>query len=290
MLQNSDHTASPESRAWFAGSPGADVWSTFSTSRDAAPAAPDVFGADPFGAAPAAPSGMDLFGAAPAAPARPSASHTAAFSASADPFAARPSASPVAAAPAGRDPFAMGSSDFGGSAFGSGSAASGSGSAAADPFGMSSLTAGPSKTPAAAPTTPPARALPEDMFAAPAAPAFGMGGVRPPQQQQQQGFGQIPFGQAGFAGATGGYGSPHASAFPAGQQAAGPFGMPQQANAFGGHSLQGGFGGPQAGFGGQQAAFGGQSGGFGAGSDPFGSDNGFGSSFVQVFTVSWILQ
>lgn len=180
----------------------------------------------------------------------------------------------------------MGSSDFGGSAFGSGIVASGSGSAAADPFGMSSLKAGPSKTPAAAPTTPPARALPEDMFAAPAAPAFGMGGIRPPQQQQQQGFGQIPFGQGGFAGATGGHSSPHASAFPAGQQAAGPFGMPQQANAFGGHSLQGGFGGPQAGFGGQQAAFGGQTGGFGAGSDPFGSDSGFGSSFVQAPSTS----
>ncbi|KAL0041417.1 hypothetical protein WJX79_002521 [Trebouxia sp. C0005] len=99
LLGGLDAPPAPTAAQQGSGSPGADVWSTFSTSRDAAPAAPDVFGADPFGAAPAPSAGMDLFGAAPQATGRPSASPHAAFSASSDPFA-------------------MTGSDFGGSAFG----------------------------------------------------------------------------------------------------------------------------------------------------------------------------
>ena len=248
-----------------AGSPGADVWSTFSTSRDAAPAAPDAFGSDPFGGAPApSAAGMDLFGGAA-------------------PSASRPSAT--------SDPFAMGASDFGTSSFG----ASTTGNSAAasnggtDPFGMSGLSATPSKAPTVAAATPPARPLPEDMFAAPASPAFGMGGFRPAQQQQPAPFGQMTPGYGAFGGVPGGFGGPQGGAFPARPQAGGPFGMPQQPGAFGGQGMQGAFGGQQAGFGGQQAGFGGQQAGFGGqqsafggASDPFGSDVGFGSSFAQV--------
>lgn len=259
------------------GSPGADVWSTFSTSRDTASAAPDAFGTDPFGAAPAPDaSGMDLFGAGPASVSRPSPSPAAAFSASSDPFA-------------------VGGADFGSSAFGASTTAGSSG--AADPFGVSSLSATPSKAPTLASATPPARPLPEDMFAAPTSPAFGMGNFRAPPQQQQQAapFGQMPpgLGQPGFGAfggaAAGGYGAPQAGGFPPRPQAGGPFGMPQQQGAFVGQGMQGGFGGQQAAFGGQQAAFGGQQAGFGGqtgGSggapDPFGSDGAFGSSFAQA--------
>ncbi|DBA94846.1 hypothetical protein WJX77_004293 [Trebouxia sp. C0004] len=246
------------------GSPGADVWSTFSTSRDAAPAAPDVFGADLFGAAPApSAAGVDLFGAAPQATGRPSASPVAAFSASSDPFA-------------------MTGSDFGGSTFGTSTSHTGAASnGGTDPFGMSSLAATSSKGLTSAP---PARPLPEDMFAAPSSPAFGMGSFRPHQQQQQQAapFGQMAPAFGAFGGAPGGFGHPQAGAFPARPQAGGPFGMPQQPGTFGVQGMQGGFGGQQAAFGGQQAAFGGQQASFGGASDPFGSDSGFGSTFAQA--------
>lgn len=247
------------------GSPGADVWSTFSTSRDAAPAAPDAFGADPFGAAPApSAAGMDLFGAAPQATGRPSASPHAAFSASSDPFA-------------------ITGSDFGGSAFGTSTSHTAAASNGwADPFGMSSLSANSSKGPTPAPATPPARPLPEDMFAAPSSPAFGVGSFRPPQQQQAAPFGQMAPAFGAFGGAPGGFGAPQAGAFPARPQAGGPFGVPQQPGTFGVQGMQGGFGAQQAAFGGQQAAFGGQQATFGGASDPFGSDSGFGSTFAQA--------
>lgn len=248
------------------GSPGADVWSTFSTSRDApAAAALDAFGADPFGAAPApSAAGVDLFGAAPAA-------------------ASRPAASPVAAFPASADPFA---SDFGGSSFGA-SAMGGGSSTVSDPFGLSA-SHGKAITPTPTPATPPSRALPEDMFAAPSSPALGRVGFGvPPHQQQAASFGAMPpaFAQPGFgilggpqagafppqAGAFPPQASafpPQAGAFPPRPPAGGPFGMLQQPGAFGGQGMQ-------AGFGEQQTTFGG-------GSDPFGSDSGFGSSFAQV--------
>ena len=241
------------------GSPGADVWSTFSTSRHApAAAAPDAFGADPFGAAPASSAaGMDLFGAAPSA-------------------AGRPAASPVGALPANADPFA---SDFGGSSFGASATGVGS-STASDPFGLSA-SHGKAPTTNNAPATPPSRALPEDMFAAPSSPAFGRVGFGiPPQQQQVAPFGTMPpaFAQPGFgvlggpqAGAfppQAGAHSPQAGAFPPRLQAGGPFGVLQQPGAFGGQGMQ-------VGVGGQQAAFEGAA-------DPFGSDGGFGSSFAQV--------
>lgn len=242
------------------GSPGPDVWSTFSTSRDApAAAALDAFGADPFGAAPApSAAGINLFGAAPAA-------------------ASRPATSPVA--PPSADPFA---SDFGGSSFGATTAGAGS-STVSDPFGVS---ASHSKGTIPAPATPPSRALPEDMFAAPSSPVFGRVGLGVPPQQAAP-FGHMPpaFAQPGFgafggaqggafpaqAGAfpphTGGF-PPQAGSFPPRPPAGGPFGVPQQPGVFGGQGMQ-------SGFGGQQAAFGGAS-------DPFGSDSGFGASFAQV--------
>ncbi|KAL3163116.1 hypothetical protein ABBQ32_009530 [Trebouxia sp. C0010 RCD-2024] len=242
----------PASTQQASGSPGADVWSTFSTSRDApAAAALDSFGADPFGAAPAPlPAGFDLFGAAPAA--------------------SRPAASPLAAFPPSADPFA---SDLGRSGFGASSATGAGSSAVSDPFGLST-SQGKGPAPTSAPATPPSRALPEDMFAAPSSPAFGRGGFGVGPQHQQQGapFGQMPpaYAQPGFGGFGGSQGDafpPQAGAFPPRPQAGGPFGMAPQPGAFGGQGMQ-------SSFGGQQAAFGGAA-------DPFGSDSSFGSSFAQ---------
>ena len=254
-----------------AASPGGDVWSTFSTSRDTPAAAPDAFGSsDPFessfgstGATPAA--SQDPFGTAPASGPAPASSSSDPFgSLSSDPFGA----------PAPPKPQTLGSSR---------AAQSSASTASADPFGMPGLATSSNK-----PSTPTARALPEDMFAAPAtATGFSMSGFGAPQQMQQPGgaFGQ-PGGMGGaprgpFPGMQ-----PGGGAFGMPQQAQNAFGMPQQAqNAFGGQ--QGGFGMPGS-FGGQQRGAGQQQSGFG-GSDPFASGTGssdpFGASsstFTQV--------